>query len=233
MQFKRRLDEEDFIEDIINELDSPPAGSTRGVSDMSDTGTTLCMIDYADRGKQYDDLDEGYNRNVQAVREFQREDVQWGGEMIREEEDSLHVSQGDNSVYVIDDANLMLEEEFTETPDYYRPSDCTVITNNRVSAYMPSLRPVKRPAEKKLIKCSKESMMLMQDLDSLAEGSEENSQSSQYSTVILPTVRNRPSNLSLRSNDSSDSTPRISVNRLPPVSMNRLPPHLPPAHRKL
>lgn len=215
------MGEDEDLDDMFKEFDS----DSMGMSDIGENGTSFCMIDYEDRGKQYDDLDEGYNRNVQAVREFQREDGQWGGE-IREEEDSLHRSQGDSSVYVIDDASLMLEEDSSSDYQYsYRPSDYTVV-NSRVSSYMPSFNPVKQTTQRRMIKCSKESMMIMQDLDSLAEGSDDHSQSSHHSTVILPSIRNRPSNLSLRSNDSTDSIPRQTISRLPPVNMNRLPPHL-------
>lgn len=229
-----RLDEdESFKEELLEEFNQI-TGYAQGVTEPRESNGTFCMIDCNTRGDQYDDLDEGYTRNVQALREYQRDDSQWG-EALEAEGDSLHMSQETN-VYVIDDADLMLREESQDTLPVYRPSNCTVIGNNRVSAYMPSLPKPFAVGPREYPPCSKASMMIMQDLDYVAEGSEDYSipsqevsrmslsQQSNSNTIILPSVRTRSSYYSLRSNDSLGSRSSTQA----PMNGNVLPPPVRP-----
>ena len=128
------------------------------------------------------------------------------------------------NVYVIDDADLMLREE-TQDTFTYRPSDCTIIGNNRVSAYMPSIRLPIEKGPREYPKCSKVSMMIMQDLDNIAEGNEEYSAHSREisraslsqspsDTILLPSVRTRSSYLSLH---IWRKTVHFPTERLPPL----------------
>lgn len=228
-------------EDLLRDLDLSTGSSfSRGVSDVSENSQVVTMTNYinqSQRGKgMYDDCDDDYNNNVEVLRQYQRQNSQWGTAIIDTPETTSNHKDG--NVYVIDDADMCLREEDDSISEGFRPSSGTVILNNRVSSIAPTL-PRHHTVVRSSIQypsCSKESMMIMRDLDNLAELSEESNyyseetvstqRASPCNTVILPSVLSHSSyQNSLKSNDSAESPQRPTVKPSRPIN-NPLPPHI-------
>lgn len=229
-------------EDLLRDLDlSTDSSFNRGVSDVSDNSQVVTMTNYINqdqRGREnYDDCDDDYNHNVEVLRQYQRQNSQWGTAMIDTADNTS--SQQDGNVYVIDDADMCLREEDDTISEGFRPSSGTVILNSRVSSITPTLphhHTVVRPSIQ-YPSCSKESMMIMRDLDNLAELSEESNYYSEETvstqrpspcnTVILPSVLSHSSyQNSLKSNDSAEAPQRPTVVKPSRPVNNQLPPHI-------
>lgn len=174
MRYRISQDEEEDEEEENNPRKSSMLSDTSFDNTITEGGM-ICQ-----ERPVYTNTNESYLQNLHALRQYQRKNSQWGDE-INMNEDTIQRSQGQSSnVYVIDDPDMLLNEESLEENRPFRPSNCTVIMNNRVSTYVPTMnrsRTIVSPQP--YPKCSKESMLIMQDIDNLAEGSESYSHVSQ------------------------------------------------------
>lgn len=206
----------------------------RGVSDISESSELLNemndLLDRQDRGGYLDSILDEHKQNVIELRRYQQEDPEWKDEN-RGEVDTA-------GVYVIDDADRLLREE--SLGRISNVSDAPMMTllpeeNNNVSpkvSYAPSMKKQKHVV-KDYKGHSKESIMIMQDIDGLAGTLDEIEEESEDSiegpvkepvqepavvrrsphSTLLPSVVSMASSHynSLTSNNSgSDSSQRVS-----------------------
>lgn len=193
-----------------------------GVSDISDGSEMLHgvsgMFEKQERGGYLQPNEDEHAHNVMELRRYQREESVWG------HEDCNEMVCGD--VYVIDDADRVLKEESSERElSSSRPSVLTVMSEESdrsvPEAVMVKTKKAQPRKKKEYVGRSKESILIMQDIDGLADLTEEEMDEectpehtvrlSPHST-LLPTVVSMSSSHcnSLKSNGSNSESSRVS-----------------------
>lgn len=194
----------------------------RGVNDISDGSEALHgvsgMFEKKERGGFLQPNEDEHAHNVMELRRYQREESIWGNENCDE------MVHGD--VYVIDDADRVLKEESSERElSSSRPSVLTVMSeeSDRSIPEVVMVKPKKsQPRKKKeYVGRSKESILIMQDIDGLADLTEDeeeeectpehNVRLSPHSTLLPSVVSMSSSHCnSLKSNGSNSESARVS-----------------------
>lgn len=147
--------------------------NNRGISDISESQirNPSDLFDKGERGGFFGKIENEHEKNVAKLRQYQRE-KQW--DIVEDPSyDSNTTSQ--SNVYVIDDADEALRASMGRSSNVFRPSLSSRISDiSRGSEFSrddkESLFQV--PQEKRNYVGSKESIMLMQDIDVLSGHSE-------------------------------------------------------------
>lgn len=200
----------------------------RGVSDVSDMSEApngvSGMFEKRERGGYLETIEDEHAHNVVELRRYQQEEDAWN------DEDREELVQGD--VYVIDDADRFLKEESSEREaDTFRSSTLLPMPEESGRS-TPEGAEVKKPRpqprkKRDYVGRSKESILIMQDIDGLADMEEDEAEDEAEPTpqhtpghtmrlsphsTLLPSVVSMSSSHynSLNSNSSNSESSRLS-----------------------